>query len=361
MSKKRKVKGVKAVAPVKKGQRVNSFNVLQRELSAYFKESGVDWHLRSGKSSFASVAGSVYKSLPEEVRRGGVKAVAAYVDVAFNDTFPVVVSPKVPKGKKKKGKKGGIELRLSDLQAIFGRFGGATNWWLFYSTLQELTATTPEFKSGDTVDFEGAGILNNYVGISTTQAGGAAWEIHTEMKRIFNDGKRRRPYSGVAIMLDEDESIARSSSENLVIVFSLQPDVAIEHLQAKNKIKSVIETIDDRKSGEDRVVGVEKGEQKTGITVPETAPEAGLSEKEQHKLRMAELAAKAKIEAIELKKLDKKIAADIKKTALKSKEKIAIERIKSKERTERVKSLERLFASGKLTYEQYREMMKQNK
>jgi hypothetical protein len=358
-NKKRKVKGVKAVVPVKKGHRVNSFNVLQRELAGYFKESGVDWHLRSGKSSFASVAGAVYKSLPDEVRKGGGKAVSAYVDVAFNDTFPVVVSPKVPKGKKKKGEKGGVELRLSDLRAIFGRFGGATNWWLFYSTMQELTAITPEFKSGDTVDFEGAGILNNYVGISTTQAGGAAWEIHSEMKRIFNDGKRRRPYSGVAIMLDEDESIARSSSENLVIVFSLQPDVAIEHLQSKNKILSVVTTIDDRKSGEDRVVGVEKGEQKTGVTV---TPEAEvISEKEQHKIRMAELAAKAKIEAIELKKLDKKIAADIKKTALKSKEKIAIERIKSKERTEKVKSLERLFASGKLTYEQYREMMKQVK
>jgi len=355
VNKKRKVKGVKAVAPVKKGHRVNSFNVLQRELAGYFKESGVDWRLRSGKGSFAAVAGAVYKEIPEEVRKGGSKAVATYVDVAFNETFPVIVSPKVPKGKKKKGKKGGVELRLSDLQAIIERFGGSTNWWMFDSTLRELTATTPEFKSGDTVDFEGAGILNNYIGISTTQAGGAAWEIHSNMKRIFNDGKRRRPYSGVAIMLDEDESIARSSSENLVIVFSLQPDVAIEHLQSKNKILSVVTTIDDRKSGAARVIGVETGEQKTGITVPETAPEttaAVLSEKEQHKIRMAELNAKAKIEAIELKKLDKKLTADIKKTAIKAKVNIAANK-------EIIKGINKQFAAGKLTYKQYIAALKQ--
>jgi hypothetical protein len=360
VSKKHSKRGKKAVVPVKKGHRVNSFNVLQRELAGYFKETGVDWHLRSGVRSFASVAGRVYKSLPDEVRKGGSKAVGSYVDVAFNDTFPVVVSPPVKRGKKKKGKKGGVELRLSDLQAIFARFGGSTNWWMFDSVLQELTSITPEFKAGDTIDFEGAGILNNYVGISTTQAGGAAWEIHTQMKRLFSDNKHRKSFSYVSVEIDEDESIARSSSENLVIVFNLLPDVAAtEYLRSRDRISSVIETIDDRKSGVSRVIGAETGEQKTGITV--TPAPAGLSEKEQHKLRIQELEAQARVEKIELKKLEKKLAADIKKIALKSKQKIAVERIKSKERTERVKSLERLFASGKLTYEQYREMMKQVK
>jgi hypothetical protein len=311
VNKKRKVKGVKAVAPVKKGHRVNSFNVLQRELAGYFRENNIDWRKETGKSSFAAVAGAVYKNIPEEGR--SARGINAAIDAYYVDTF-------------------GSD-RAKDLSRIKALYGGAS-WWLFDVTINGVMDSV-YFKNQDVVEFDGEGVVPD--GTFTQGARDDMREIYSRMKSLLLEIPRDGNDNYPKIALDYAETDKRSDDKKLVLVYKL----AIK--------ESVLSDI----------LGIEP---KPVVTVPEAQP-AGLSEKEQHKIRMAELNAKAKIEAIELKKLDKKLTADIKKTALKSKQKIAVERIKSKERTEKirisesVKSIDKLFRDGKITFKQYSSMI----
>lgn len=315
MNKKRKVKGVKAVAPVKKGHRVNLFNVLQRELSGYFRENNIDWRKETGLKSFAAVAGAVYKDIPADGR--SARGINAGIDSFYVDTF------------------GGD--RAKDLSRIKALYGGAS-WWLFDVTINGVMDSV-YFKNQDVVEFDGEGVVPD--GTFTQGARDDMREIYSRMKSLLLEIPRDGNDNYPKIALDYAETDKRSDDKKLVLVYKLA---------VKESVLSDILGIEPRPI----------------VTPPETAVEAqpaGLSEKEQHKIRMAELNAKAKIEAIELKKLEKKLTADIKKTALKSKQKIAVERIKSKERTEKirisesVKSIDKLFRDGKITFKQYSSMI----
>lgn len=311
-NKKRKVKGVKAVVPVKKGHRVNSFNVLQRELAGYFRENNIDWRKETGKSSFAAVAGAVYKGIPIEGRTA--RGINAGIDAFYVDTF------------------GGD--RAKDLSRIKALYGGVS-WWLFDVTINSVLDSV-YFKNQDIIEFDGQGVVPD--GTFTQGSRDDMREIYSRMKSLLLEIPRDGNDNYPKIALDYAETDKRSDDKKLVLVYKL----AVK--------ESVLSDI----------LGIEP--KPVVVTPPAVTPEAEvISEKEQHKIRMAELAAKAKIEAIELKKLDKKIAADIKKTALKSKLRTDLAKIKSDEKVRlgSIKSIEHLFSAGKLTYKQYIAALKQ--
>lgn len=332
-------------------RRVNAYNVFQRSLSSYFKDEKVDWRSVTGLSLFSKVAASVWKDIPAE-GRSDIRGIEFAIEGYFNDVYgSSAVSPVNRNGALLKSE------RLEDLKKIDAQFG-EMRWWEFHDTMTNLL-TSSMFIEGDSVVYDGSGIMNSYSGVTTVFGGTAIDDIYAFLKKSFNKAKHGKPsgYSSVSISLELEETLRLSSGNSLLLVYKLQLDTnTYISLTGNEPLTDITQYIDVTEGG-----GEEGGDNKRKKQIEEaiiTPVVATDTRKEADILRELEL--EVEKQWLDIQKLEKEIEKDLKKEEIKAKKDIKLAEIRSSERVKKakIKEYKSMLKAKDINFAQYRKLMK---
>lgn len=337
------VKTVSAAVGVGVVRKRSNFNHFQRELGAYLRDSGVDWRKDTGLSSFGAVAGAVWRSMDAEVKKN-TQGISSIVDIAYNDEF----------------REGGISgTRLADLERINTLYG-YFYWWEWKSNIQGLLMREEAFINGDSVNFNGSGVLDSYTGITEVRPDGGVEKIYAQMKRLFSDSNHRKSYSGVAIQLNISDSELLSDNKRLVLVFELVPDSEAYDALTGKLVAGANTVMIDEITGKD--VSTEESE----VTeVPEVKEKRGKKNKakaeaEENEIDKLRIEQEKQLKDIEILSKEIESREKIKKAAISSAEAVKLAKIKSGERVKlaKIKEYKSLLKEKVISFAQYQKLMK---
>jgi len=291
-----------------KPKRKNSYNVFQHELSAYFREEGIDWKKTSKKKNFAALAAKVWKTIPQEIQ-SNPRILAVNIDNIYRD------ANRKPSDETEIGVSRDRDNDLKNIVYAYGDF----SWWEFDGIMNDLLTSKffhPEW--GDKVDFDGAGVVGGYNGINSVFSGESAMAVSSIWKGLkdkFNVKKNKKSqYSGVRVILDDIETEKLSKGNSITVVFRLLMDK-----ETYSSISGLPEDIIPEREN---------------IPVAEIVSEEDL---------LAELKESREQQQDELKKLELQLKADREKTK-KLKEEVKLEKEKTKQ--QKIKSTAKLKVSS---------------